>query len=333
MTPHWPAGLHSATHHLPVEGRLPLLDGATGWLGTEPLTPEGLRGRVVLVNFWTFTCVNWLRQLPYVRAWHHKYASQGLVVLGVHTPEFRFEHNLDDVRRQARADRIDYPVALDNEYGVWRAFGNHYWPALYLADADGNIRYHHFGEGEYERTEMAIQRLLTENGASPGRDLVVVEPRPVEEAADWSTLLSPENYTGYDRTEHFASPDGLILGKPHRYEIPDTLGLNEWSLGGDWTMNEQATTADAAGARILYRFHARDLNMVMGAPTPVRFQILIDGEPPAAAAGEDIDADGYGEISDRRLYQLLRQPDPITDHTAEITFLDPGAETYSFTFG
>ncbi|XVV16032.1 redoxin domain-containing protein [Actinoplanes sp. CA-131856] len=319
--------------HLPKEGSLPLLDGATGWLNTEPLRPEELRGKVVLVNFWTFTCVNWLRQLPYVRAWHEKYASQGLVVLGVHTPEFRFEHDVEDVRREMRADRVDYPVALDNEYGVWRAFDNHYWPALYLADADGEIRFHHFGEGEYERTEKAIQRLLREAGAEPGHDLVAVEPRPVEEAADWSTLESQENYTGYDRTERFASPDGLVLGKPHQYTLPDTLGLNEWSLEGDWTMNEQATVANAAGARLLYRFHARDLNIVMGAASPVRFQILIDGQPPAAAAGQDISADGYGTLEDRRLYQLLRQPDPITDHTAEITFLDPGAETYSLTFG
>ncbi|MFF5076590.1 redoxin domain-containing protein [Actinoplanes sp. NPDC000266] len=325
--------MFSGAHHLPKEGRLPLLDGATGWLNTEPLRPEELRGKVVLVNFWTFTCVNWLRQLPYVRAWHEKYASRGLVVLGVHTPEFRFEHNLEEVRREMRADTIEYPVAIDNEYGVWRAFDNHYWPALYLADAEGNLRYHHFGEGEYERTEKAIQRLLHEAGADPGHDLVVVEPRPVEEAADWSTLESQENYTGYDRTERFASPDGLVLGKPHQYTLPDTLGLNEWSLEGDWTMNEQATVANAAGARLLYRFHARDLNIVTGATTPARFQILIDGEPPAAAAGQDVDADGYGTIGDRRLYQLLRQPDPITDHTVEITFLDAGVETYSFTFG
>ncbi|XVU28901.1 redoxin domain-containing protein [Actinoplanes sp. CA-054009] len=325
--------MFSGAHHLPKEGSLPLLDGATGWLNTEPLRPEGLRGKVVLVNFWTFTCVNWLRQLPYVRAWHEKYASQGLVVLGVHTPEFRFEHNLEDVRREMRADTIEYPVALDNEYGVWRAFDNHYWPALYLADAEGNLRYHHFGEGEYERTEKAIQRLLHEAGAEPGHDLVEVEPRPVEEAADWSTLESQENYTGYDRTERFASPDGLLLAKPHQYTLPDTLGLNEWSLEGDWTMNEQATVANAAGGRLLYRFHARDLNIVMGAASPVRFQILIDGQPPAAAAGQDVSADGYGTLEDRRLYQLLRQPDPITDHTAEITFLDSGAETYSLTFG
>ncbi|MEU8817453.1 redoxin domain-containing protein [Actinoplanes sp. NPDC048796] len=325
--------MFSGTHHLPKQGPLPLLDGATGWLNTGPLRAEELRGKVVLVNFWTFTCVNWLRQLPYVRAWHEKYASQGLVVLGVHTPEFRFEHDLEDVRREMRADGIEYPVALDNEYGVWRAFDNHYWPALYLADADGEIRFHHFGEGEYERTEKAIQRLLHEAGADPGHDLVVVEPRPVEEAADWSTLESQENYTGYDRTERFASPDGLILGKPHRYTLPDTLGLNEWSLEGDWTMNEQATVSGAAGARLLYRFHARDLNIVAGAATPVRFQILVDGEPPAAGAGQDVDADGYGTLGDRRLYQLLRQPDPITDHTVEITFLEPGAETYSFTFG
>ncbi len=311
--------------HLPVEGRLPGFGGATGWLGTPP----DLTGKVVLVNFWTFTCVNWLRQLPYLRAWHEKYADQGLVVVGVHTPEFSFEHDAEQVRRQARADRIDYPVALDDDYRVWSAFGNNYWPALYLADAAGDIRYHHFGEGEYERTEKAIQRLLD----IPTRGLVMPEPRPIEESADPSTLRSAENYTGYRRTASFASPGGFVPGRSHRYETPAELDLNEWSLTGEWTVDAEATVAEAAGARILNRFHARDLNMVMGAVSPVRFRILVDGEAPAAAAGEDVDPDGYGVVSDRRFYQLLRQPDPIIERTAEITFLEAGAETYSFTFG
>ncbi|MFF5288689.1 redoxin family protein [Paractinoplanes globisporus] len=326
MSPHW---LHGETSRLPVEGTLPDFGGATGWLNSPPLTAEGLRGKVVLVNFWTYTCVNWLRQLPYVRAWADKYTEKGLVVVGVHTPEFGFEHDLDNVRRESHGDRVDYPVALDNDYAVWRAFDNHYWPALYLADADGKIRYHHFGEGEYSRTEMAIQRLLDD----PDREIVEVAPRPVEVSADWSTLRSPENYTGYERTERFSSPDGIVFGKPHRYDAPDRLGLNDWALVGDWTMGEQATTANAAGGRLVYRFHARDLNAVMGAATPVRFQLLLDGAPPAEAHGADLDADGFGTIGDRRLYQLLRQPGRIADRTAEITFLDPGAETYSFTFG
>jgi len=326
MTPHW---LHGSAAGLPVEGDLPGFEGATGWLNSPPLGGDDLRGRVVLVNFWTYTCVNWLRQLPYVRAWAGKYAAEGLMVIGVHTPEFGFEHDLENVRREAHGDRVDYPIALDNDYAVWRAFDNHYWPALYLADGEGRIRYHHFGEGEYARTEMAIQRLLDD----ADRSIVSVEPRPVEVAADWSTLRSPENYTGYERSERFASPDGFFPGKPHRYDAPDRLALNEWALAGDWTIGEQATVAQAAGGRILNRFHARDLNLVMGAPEPVRFQLLLDGLPPADAAGEDVGADGYGTIGDRRLYQLVRQPGRVADRTAEITFLDPGAETYSFTFG
>jgi thiol-disulfide isomerase/thioredoxin len=326
MTPHW---LHGSAAGLPVEGELPGFSGATGWLNSPPLTRDDLRGKVVLVNFWTYTCVNWLRQLPYVRAWAAKYAAEGLVVIGVHTPEFGFEHDLENVRREAHGDLVDHPIALDNDYAVWRAFDNHYWPALYLADGEGRIRYHHFGEGEYARTEMAVQRLLDD----PDRSIVSVEPRPVEVAADWSTLRSPENYTGYERSERFASPDGFFPGKPHRYDAPDRLGLNEWALAGDWTIGEQATVAQAAGGRILNRFHARDLNVVMGAPGPVRFRLLLDGRPPGTAAGEDVDADGHGTIGDRRLYQLVRQPDRVADRTAEITFLDPGAETYSFTFG
>jgi thiol-disulfide isomerase/thioredoxin len=325
MTPHW---LHGSSAGLPIEGDLPGFEGATGWLNSPPLTTHDLHGRVVLVNFWTYTCVNWLRQLPYVRAWAGKYPSNRLVVVGVHTPEFGFEQDLGNVRREAHGDTVDYPVALDNDYAIWRAFDNHYWPALYLADGEGRIRYHHFGEGEYARTEMAIQRLLDD----PDRTVVAVEPRPVEVAADWSTLRSPENYTGYERTERFASPEGFFPGKPHRYDAPDRLALNEWALAGEWTMGEQATVSTASGGRILNRFHARDLNLVMGAPGPVRFRLLLDGRPPDAAAGEDVGPDGHGEIGDRRLYQLVRQHG-VADRTAEITFLDPGAETYSFTFG
>jgi hypothetical protein len=266
-----------------------------------------------------------------VRAWHDRYAALGLVVVGVHTPEFPFEHDAANVVRESLGDRVGYPVALDNDYGVWRAFDNHYWPALYLADAEGRIRYHHFGEGEYARTEMAIQRLL---GADAGSDLVAVEAVGAEVSADWSTLRSPENYTGYGRTERFSSPEGLSFDKPDRYSVPGRLGLNEWALAGDWTIGEQATTLNEAGGSVAYRFHARDLNVVMGAAAgPVRFRLLLDGEPPAEAHGEGLDADGYGTVGDQRLYQLVRQRGRIVDRTAEITFLGAGAETYSFTFG
>src|SRR5437773_3315954 len=236
MKPHWlmPAGLHTASAQLPVESRLPSFEGATGWLTAPPPTADGLRGKVVLVNFWTYTCINWLRQLPYVRAWAGKYASQGLVVIGVHTPEFSFEHNLDNVRRAVQDMRVDYPVAIDNDYAVWLAFDNHYWPALYFADAQGRIRHHHFGEGEYQQSEMVIQQLLAEAGASGiSRELVSVDASGIEAAADWASLRSPENYNGYERTENFASPGGAVPGKPHVYTAPAELRLNHWALSGD----------------------------------------------------------------------------------------------------
>ena len=334
MTAQWslPTRIHRASSRLPVEGDLPGLGGATGWLNTPPLTTDGLRGKVVLVNFWTYTCVNWLRQLPYVRAWQVRYPE--LVILGVHTPEFPFEHDDANVRRESAKDGVTWPVALDNDYGVWGAFENHYWPALYAADAEGRIRYHHFGEGEYGMTEMVIQHLLAETGAPAVRDLVEVSPQGLEVAADWGTLRSPENYTGYLRTERFASPEGLLPEKPERYSLPERLGLNEWALAGDWTTGEQATTVNAAGGRLAYRFHARDLNLVMGpGAAPARFRILVDGLAPGDAQGADVDAGGYGTATEQRLHQLLRQPGRVADRTAEITFLDAGAETYSFTFG
>jgi thiol-disulfide isomerase/thioredoxin len=339
MKPHWPmpAGLHTASARLPVESRLPSFEGATGWLNSPPLTADGLRGKVVLVNFWTFTCINWLRQLPYVRAWAGKYASQGLVVIGVHTPEFTFEHNLDNVRRAVRDTRVDYPVAIDNDYAVWSAFDNHYWPALYFADAQGRIRHHHFGEGEYQRSEMVIQQLLAEAGSTgTGHDLVAVDARGAEAPADWTTLRSPENYAGYGRTENFASPGGVVPGKPHLYTAPERLRLNDWALAGDWTMEEEATTLNMAGGQIACRFQARDVNLVMGpaaAGTPVRFRVLIDGQPPGADHGTDVDQNGSGTLSEQRLYQLVRQQGHVTERTFEITFPDPGAAAYSFTFG
>ena len=339
MTAHWPvpAGLHTASARLPVEGELPSFGGATGWLNSPPLTPADLRGNVVLVNFWTYTCINWLRQLPHVRAWYEKYQDQGLVVLGVHTPEFEFEHDLDNVRREVKDLRVGYPVATDNDYAVWSAFDNHYWPALYFADADGRIRHHHFGEGEYQQSEMVIQQLLTEAGsAGAGHELVSVHARGVEAPADWDSLWSPENYLGYERTENFASPNGAVLDTPHRYGAPTRLGLNHWALAGDWTVKQQAIVSNQAEGRIAYRFSARDLHLVMGPPapgTPVQFRVLLDGQPPGAAHGRDVDDQGNGTLTEPRLYQLLRQPGPVTERTFEITFLDPGVQAYAFTFG
>ena len=332
-----PTGLHTAAPQLPVEGELPSFDGATGWLNSPPLTPAGLRGRVVLASFWTYTCINWLRQLPYLRAWAEKYSSQGFVVIGVHTPEFGFEHDPGNVRRAVQDMQIDYPVATDNNYSVWRAFGNHYWPALYFADAQGLLRHHYFGEGEYSQSEMVIQQLLAEAGHAGARqDLVSVDARGVEAPADWDDLRSAENYTGYERTENFASPGGTVPGEAHNYAAPAELRLNQWALSGDWTMDEEATTVNKAGGQIDCRFRARDLNLVMGqagSPGAAPFRVLLDGQPPGPAHGIDIDAQGHGTVSEPRLYQLIRQPGPVTDHTVQITFPEPGAQAFSFTFG
>jgi thiol-disulfide isomerase/thioredoxin len=339
MNAHWraPAGLHVASARLPDEGELPSWEGATGWLNSPPLTPAGLRGKVVLAGFWTYTCINWLRQLPYLRAWAGKYSGHGLVVIGVHTPEFSFEHDADNVRQAVQDMGITYPVATDNDYAVWRAFGNHYWPALYFADAQGRIRHQHFGEGEYAQSEMVIHQLLAEAGSNgAGTDMVPVNARGLEAPADWATLRSPENYTGYARTEGFASPGGPVPGTPHLYTVPARLGLNQWALSGEATMAEEATTLNAANGLIACRFHARDLNLVMGpaAPgTPVRCRVLIDGQPPGDAHGTDVHRDGNGTVTRQRVYQLIRQPGPITDRTFEITFPDPGAQAYCFTFG
>jgi len=339
MTAHWrmPAGLHTSSLRLPVEGELPSLDGATGWLNSSPLTPAGLRGKVVLVNFWTYTCINWLRQLPYVRAWARKYAAEGLLVIGVHTPEFPFEHDAGNVGRAVAEMSIDYPVATDSNYAVWRAFDNYYWPALYFADAQGRIRHHHFGEGEYAQSEMVIQQLLADAGATgAGTDLVSVEARGVEAPADWDTLRSPENYTGYDRTENFASPGGAVPGQPHQYSVPAQLRLNHWALAGGWTMGEQASALSQPGGRIACRFHARDLNLVLAPAAPgssLPFRVLVDGQPPGADHGADVDGQGTGTLTQPRLYQLIRQAGLVTERTFEITFTDPGAQAYAFTFG
>jgi thiol-disulfide isomerase/thioredoxin len=330
--------LLAAIHpRLPIEGELPSLGSATEWLNSQPLTAAGLRGKVVLISFWTYTCINWLRSLPYLRAWAEKYKDQGLVVVGVHTPEFAFERDVDNVRRAAKDMRVDYPVAIDNHYSIWRAFNNSYWPALYFVDAQGHIRHHQFGEGEYEESEMVLQQLLEEAGnGGIGHDLVSVDARGAEAAADWDSLRSPENYLGYERTENFASPGGAVLDEPRVYAAPTRLRLNHWALSGDWTIEQQATVLNEANGRIAYRFHARDLHLVLGPAargTSVRFSVLIDGQPPGAAHGIDVDEQGNGTVSEQRLYQLIRQPKPIADRQFEIEFLDSGVEAFAFTFG
>jgi thiol-disulfide isomerase/thioredoxin len=320
-----------------IEDELPSLDGATEWLNSPPLTPAGLRGKVVLVEFLTYTCINWLRTLPYVRAWAEKYQDQGLVVLGVHTPEFAFEKNLDNVHRAVKELNVAFPIAVDNDYAVWRAFDNNYWPALYFVDAKGHILHHHFGEGDYEQSEKVIQQLLAEAGrGGSDRTLVSVNGAGIEAAAEWASLKSPENYVGYDRTENFASLGGAAFDQPHVYAAPKRLGLNQWALSGDWTVGKQAMVSNQAKGRIVYRFHARDLHLVMGPVAPgtsVRFRVLIDGQPPGAAHGLDVDAQGYGTVIEQRLYQLIRQPKPISDRELEIEFLDPGVAVFAFTFG
>jgi thiol-disulfide isomerase/thioredoxin len=331
--------VRSATHpaaELPVEGHLPGFDGATGWLNSPPLTAADLRGRVVVVNFWTYTCINWLRTLPYVRAWADRYQDQGLVI-GVHTPEFGFEHDLDNVRREVEDLGVDYPVAIDNDYAIWTAFSNHYWPALYFVDAQGQIRHHRFGEGDYQMSEMILQQLLAEAGSGgTDQDLVSVDARGVEVAADWASLRSPENYLGYERTDSFVAPNGAILDTPYAYAAPTRLRLNHWALSGDWTVKQQAIVLNQAGGRILYRFHARDLHLVMAPTTPagpIRFRVLLDEQPPGAAHGTDVDDQGNGTLTQPRLYQLIRQPGAVSERTFEITFLDPGVQAYAFTFG
>ena len=312
-------------------------DGATTWLNSPAVTAAQLRGKVVLVDFGTYTCINWLRTLPHVRAWAEKYKDHGLVVVGVHTPEFEFEKNLENVRRAVKDLGLTFPVAVDNDYVVWRAFANSAWPAVYLIDAQGRVRYRHLGEGEYDRTERMIQQLLAEAGkAAAGSGLVAPEGRGVEAAADWASLRSPENYVGAERTENFVSPGGPVVGKPRAYAAPARLAVNHWALAGDWTMQKHAIQLNRPNGRIVYRFHARDLHLVMGpAPrgTAVRFRVLIDGKPPGAAHGIDVDQQGNGTVTEQRLYQLIRQPKPIADRQLEIEFLDPGVEAFVFTFG
>jgi len=322
---------------LSVEGQMPSLEGATGWLNSQPLSAAGLRGRVVLIDFWTYTCINWRRTLPYIRAWSEKYKDHGLVVIGVHSPEFTFERNADNVRWAVKAVGIEYPVAIDSDLAIWRAFNNEYWPALYFIDARGRIRHHQFGEGEYDLSETVIQRLLAEAKLSDhDHALVSVDAQGAEVAADWGSLGSQENYVGYERTENFAFPGGAVRNKPHAYVAPAQLQLNHWALSGDWTLTKEAAVLNHANGRIAYRFHARDLHLVMGPAAraaSVRFRVFINGQPPLAAHGVDVDAQGNGTVIEQRLYQLIRQSEPIADQRFEIEFLDPGAEAFSFTFG
>src|SRR5262245_35503480 len=319
------------------DGGVERLIGASTWLGSQPLTAVDLEGKVVVVDFWTYTCINWLRSMPYVRAWADKYKDRGLVVVGVHTPEFAFERDVENVRRAVGARRISYPIAIDNESAIWRAFDNDGWPALYILDAKGRIRYRHLGEGEYERAERIIQQLLAEAGATGiASDLVSPDASGPEVAADWESVRSAENYLGYERTQGFTSPGAALHGKPRTYSAPARFELNEWALSGNWTTNEDAVVLNQAGGRIAYRFRARDLHLVMGPSTrgtPVRFRVSIDGKPPLGAHGGDIDEQGYGTVDEQRLYQLIRQPQPIGDRQFEIVFLEPGVAAFAFTFG
>jgi thiol-disulfide isomerase/thioredoxin len=298
---------------------LSALNGAPVWLNSDPLRAEGLRGRVVVVDFWTYSCVNWLRTLPYVSAWAERYRDDGLVVVGVHAPEFGFEHDLDNVRHAVNELGVGYPVVIDNDFTIWRSFENHYWPAVYLVDRDGHVRFHHFGEGAYEETERAIQRLLDVDG-----ETVHVDAHGLAEAANWDTLRSPETYVGHARSERRTDPRA------------DGLALNQWALAGEWSVGEEAAALEAAPGSIAYRLQARDLNLVLAPPAsgaPVRFAVRLDGEPPGDAHGLDVGESGEGTVSEPRMYQLVRQRGAVDPRTFEITFLDPGVRAYVFTFG
>jgi cytochrome c biogenesis protein CcdA/thiol-disulfide isomerase/thioredoxin len=325
-----------STAELPIEDLAPSLDGAQEWLNSAPLTMEGLKGKVVLVDFWTYSCINCLRSIPYVRAWAEKYRDHGLVVIGVHAPEFAFERNVDNIKNAIKTLKIGYPVAIDNEYKIWRAFENEYWPAHYFIDANGKVRHHHFGEGEYAESERVIQRLLVDAGnQNVPSDIVAVNASGAEAASNKKDVDSPETYIGYNRGDHFVSPGGVVQDESHTYAAGEPQ-LNDWSLVGKWTIGEERAQLDEKDGGIVYRFHARDLHLVLGPSvegSKIRFQITIDGKPPGEAHGMDTDAEGNGVVTTQRLYQLIRAPEPIADHTFEIRFLDPGVQAYAFTFG
>ena len=316
------------------EGTLPSLGGATEWINTPPLTSEGLRGKVVLVDFWTYTCANWTRTLPYIRAFAEKYRDQGLVVIGAHTPEFPFEHDVENIRWYSKTMDVNYPIAVDSDYGIWRAFDNNYWPAVYIADADGRIRYHHFGEAAYDEQERVIQRLLRENNKTVNGDLVTVKPRGLEVAADYGTLRSQETYLGYERGDAFAGD--AHQNAAQNYTIAATLQLNQWALGGNWTVRGRPVVLNEPNGKIAFRYHARDVNLIMCPPSKgesVPFTVRVDGRPPGAGHGEDTDAQGNGVLNRQRCYQLVRLNDRVRDRTFEIEFSQPGVEAYDFTFG
>ena len=315
--------------------RAPELDGATGWLNSPPLTSDDLQGHVVAYDFWTYTCVNWLRTLPYRRAWAARYRNLGLMVIGVHTPEFVFERELANVQAAVAVDRVEYPVAIDNDYAIWRAFDNHYWPALYIADAEGAIRHHRFGEGGYEEAEQVIQQLLEEaGGRDVPRDTVDVDAEGVEVAADWDSLQSPETYLGSARGERFVPLRSDDSATTRAYVVPQALRLNQWALEGRWAIRQDAAFLDEGAGAIAFRFRARDVNLVMGSSRgEIAFRVLIDGRPPGSSGGADCDGQGEGVLSQPRLYQLIRQRDSVDEHTFEIAFAAAGVGAYAFTFG
>jgi thiol-disulfide isomerase/thioredoxin len=321
----------------PAIEHMPPFTGASEWLNSPPLSLDDLKGKVVLVSFWTYTCVNWLRTLPYLRAWWENYQDEGLVIIGVHTPEFSFEHSIDNIEAAMRSRGITYPVVVDNSYAIWSAFANHYWPALYFIDADGRIRYRQFGEGEYETSESVLQQLLTEAGAKQSfHDFVSVHPKGAEVAADWDELHTPETYLGYGNGMHFASPEEVALDRAWTYSFPKNLGLNQWALAGSWTIAEESAVLQEAGGQIAFNFHARDLNMVMGPVMrggSIKFTIVLDDQPLGSSHGEDTDEDGAGVVTEQRLYQLIRQPNLVQDHRFVIMFLSAGVQAPVFTFG
>lgn len=323
--------------HLPVEGDVPELHGATAWLNSDPLNRKALRGRVVLIDVCTYSCINWRRSLPYVRAWHERYKENGLVVIGIHSPEFAFEHDIENIKQGLSGMGVSYPVAVDNDYAIWNALDNRFWPALYLGDARGRIRYHKFGEGDYEHSETVLRQLLEDAGVHKlGAGLTRVVPAGPEVAADWANLRSEENYLGYERTQNFTSAAGIGANKLRVYGASKELKINHWTLTGGWVAEKDAVRLNAAAGSITYRFHARDLHLVMGPElrgTPIRFRIQIDGQAPGPAHGSDVDERGEGVVDSPRMYHLIRQSGTITDRTFQVEFLSPGLKAYSFTFG
>ncbi|QIL02741.1 cytochrome c biogenesis protein DipZ [Sphingomonas sinipercae] len=321
---------------LPVEGQLPSLDGIGPWINSPPLTREQLKGKVVVIDFWTYSCINCIRSIPYVRAWHQRYKDDGLVVIGVHAPEFAFERQLANVKKAVADFGITYPVALDNEFKLWRAFNNRYWPAHYFVDAQGRVRYHHFGEGNYEQSERVIRQLLAEAGRAPTGGMADVNGDGAEAAAAYEALKSRETYVGYGRAANFVSAGGMLKDKPKAYVLPQRLALNQWGLAGRWLVSPQSARLEQPGGNISFRFHARDLHLVLGpgpGGKPVRFRVLLDGQAPGSDAGSDVAGDGTGVVREERLYQLVRQDGDVRERTFTIEFLDPGVSAFAFTFG